>query len=350
MNMINIPLLEIRKQKRFAYVVVLSAAIAAVLLAKTSLISQGSIYMVKNIILPGAFIVLLVLLIVTLQGKRLDIVEFGLFGLASIALLALLVESMLSDPIDMLDLSDALYWFVFVYLLGFLVLKPPYDWIVLSVFLFLTILTGLMHFTIYNFDTHTTGEIAFLARFYLAQISLFAVTFSLFRLNEGSVRLKAAGDAWEKLALTDSLTQINNRMALSYELDRELAQVQRHQRISSILMMDIDNFKKINDNFGHATGDNVLIAVAETIRDLLREGDFLARFGGDEFIAILPETDEASARLAAERIGKHVAELHVEQLKQLGISIGVSKIEANSRKQDVFKKVDERLYQAKEKD
>jgi len=115
------------------------------------------------------------------------------------------------------------------------------------------------------------------------------------------------------------------------------------------LMMDIDNFKEIIDSFGHTSGDNVLIAVAEAIQEMLREGDFLARFSGDEFIAILPETDEAGARKVARRITKHVAELQMEQIKRIDISIGVSVIKANSRKQDVFQKADKRLYQAKKK-
>ncbi len=345
----NLPLLELRKRKRRAYIVALIGGIAALIFAMISDSAAGTISTGEEIILYVAFIVLLILLILTLQGKRLDIVEIGLFVLTSSALLASFGEAMLNDPIDIVDLSDVLYWFAFVYLMGFLVLKPPVDWIVLSSFLVLTLLTGVMHFSIYGYSPHNSGEIGFLARFFFAQISLFAVIYSLFRLNEDSIRLMAAGDAWKKLALTDSLTQINNRMALSDELDRELAQVKRHQRQSSILMMDIDNFKKINDNFGHTTGDLVLIAVAEAINSMLRQGDFLARFGGDEFIAILPETGEASAKNVAERIREHVAALQVDELNQLSISIGVSAIEAKSRKQDVFKKVDERLYQAKKK-
>lgn len=343
----NYPLSEIRKRKRRAYLIALISGLIAALLVWYSRASNDALSRGDLLIIPLAFIGLIILIFLTLKGDRLDIVEIGLFGLTSIALLASFAESMLSNPIDMVDLADILYWFAFVYLLGFMVLKPPADWIVLSIFLFLTLITGLMHFAIHDSSIGNGAEVTFLLRFFMAQVSLFAVSFSLFRLNENIIQLRIAGDAWEKLALTDSLTQINNRMALSDELDRELAQVQRHRRESSIVMVDVDNFKMINDEHGHSVGDKVLQKVAQAIQGVLREGDFLARFGGDEFVVILPETDEEAAEKVGKRIHSSIAGIQVKDINEIKISFGVSELNASNSKQEVFNIVDQRLYRAK---
>ncbi|MGH7758814.1 MAG: diguanylate cyclase [Candidatus Dormibacteria bacterium] len=126
----------------------------------------------------------------------------------------------------------------------------------------------------------------------------------------------------EQLAMTDSLTGLHNRHVLQDALDRELAQTERTGRPCTLLFCDLDHFKEINDRCDHATGDQILQQVAAVIRQRLRRGDLAARYGGDEFVMLLPNTDVETAALVAadlrQRIGRAPAPCPVT------VSIGVA--------------------------
>ncbi len=102
--------------------------------------------------------------------------------------------------------------------------------------------------------------------------------------------------------MTDPLTGLPNHRALVAALDQELARSEQHHNTYSILYLDLDNFKNINDIYGHLVGDAILKEFAELLRSLLRQPDTVGRWGGDEFLIILPETGEEEARVVAERI------------------------------------------------
>lgn len=337
----------IRKRKQRIYSVVLSIGIVVVGLVWISAelaISASRSYLIR---LPLIILALLVLLLMNRRIERLRQVEYGTFILTFISPLISLADAMLKEPLNLVALGDMFYWIPIVYLMGFLVLKAPYDAIVLSSFLLLTISTGFLHFTVHDFSRDGWPEILFLIRFYLSQITIFAVSFSLFRMNEEMARLKGAKDTWEDLALTDSLTGLGNRMALAAELDRELAQVRRYKHVSSVLMMDVDDFKRINDRFGHPEGDEVLAKVAQAISANLREVDVATRYAGDEFVLILPETSESEARSAGLRIQQAVRVLENGQPLKLEMSFGVTELDAEMTSDKILRQVDERLYEAK---
>ncbi len=110
-----------------------------------------------------------------------------------------------------------------------------------------------------------------------------------------------------ELARRDALTGLPNRRALDERLDEELRRAERHRHSFAIFMMDLDGFKKLNDTYGHAFGDDVLRSVAHFIADGIRVSDFLARYGGDELTMILPETDLEGAQQAAEKLRQRLA-------------------------------------------
>ncbi len=105
-----------------------------------------------------------------------------------------------------------------------------------------------------------------------------------------------------ELAATDELTRIPNRRNFIARANQEIARARRYRQILSVMMIDVDHFKGINDEHGHGTGDEVLRSVADLLDDALRETDLLARYGGDEFALLLPETPPAGARILAERL------------------------------------------------
>lgn len=112
----------------------------------------------------------------------------------------------------------------------------------------------------------------------------------------------------EQLAITDSLTGLHNRRHLLELAEREFQRARRYRRPMAAILFDIDHFKKVNDKYSHAVGDQVLQAVATRCRGTLRETDFIGRYGGEEFAVILPETDVVAAQIVAERLRCGVAE------------------------------------------
>src|SRR6185369_1835084 len=121
--------------------------------------------------------------------------------------------------------------------------------------------------------------------------------------------LKKSNDRLLELSNTDPLTHIFNRRYLMDMLEKEMQRAIRTGSQLSLVMVDIDHFKKINDTYGHQNGDSVLVAVADSLRSGLRTYDFAARYGGEEFVLILPETPHESALLVAERLRESIQSL-----------------------------------------
>lgn len=138
-------------------------------------------------------------------------------------------------------------------------------------------------------------------------------------------RLRVANAELKRLSETDSLTATYNRRRFIELAEQQLTLARRHGYPTSVLLLDFDRFKDINDRFGHAGGDHVLQEATAVMRSTLRESDVLARFGGEEFIVLLPHTAAAGARLVADRIMAAVREhtfLHDGQDIHVTLSVG----------------------------
>jgi diguanylate cyclase (GGDEF)-like protein len=134
---------------------------------------------------------------------------------------------------------------------------------------------------------------------------------------------------YQRFATTDALTGLHNRGWLDDAFERELKRSERDELPLALIMLDVDNFKKYNDEYGHLAGDQVLIAVANAIRCPLRPNDLVARFGGEEFAVLLPETTTENAKIIAERLRDRVSradpgELDSKPLPRVTISLGIA--------------------------
>jgi diguanylate cyclase len=149
----------------------------------------------------------------------------------------------------------------------------------------------------------------------------------------------------------DGLTRVFNRQYLQNTLEMEFSNYKRHHHNVSLIMLDIDHFKQVNDTHGHLAGDEILCAVSQGIKELLRKGDIIGRYGGEEFMILLPMTDMKGAYLAAERVRARVEELETrfeEKTLKVTVSLGISTLSDQHQKvEDWVQEADAYLYQSK---
>jgi len=153
-----------------------------------------------------------------------------------------------------------------------------------------------------------------------------------------------------KMAHTDPLTQTNNRAAFDGYIKREISLAARHSKNLAVIFLDIDHFKAINDHYGHECGDITLTSVANWIKECLRGSDAVFRFGGEEFVILLSETDLAGAEIVAERIRSSI-EAHALSYDMQSVSVtaslGVSVLHTNDTADSLVKRADDAMYKAK---
>jgi diguanylate cyclase (GGDEF)-like protein len=199
---------------------------------------------------------------------------------------------------------------------------------------------------------HVAGEIALTTN----AINDLLTKFAPMVLTTYLVMLLAADIKFSRIALqsvsqTDDLTRLPNRRAFRSTLKREYERAVRHARPFAVLMIDADGLKPTNDQHGHAAGDRLLTAIAEVLKTALRGTDNCARYGGDEFIALLPEADAITALDAAERIRTGVAHTSFDfggQRVQCTVSVGIASFPADAATLDeLLAAADRALYRAK---
>jgi len=151
-------------------------------------------------------------------------------------------------------------------------------------------------------------------------------------------------------ARKDPLTEICNRAAFDEAFDKELSSYRRHQNDFSMMIIDIDHFKAVNDTYGHIAGDKVLKSVAEVIQNTIRRSDEVFRYGGEEFVVILSNTNQGGARFIAERVKKQIEKLVVKINVDIQVtaSIGISSSEVLDDSSEILERADKALYQAKD--
>lgn len=154
------------------------------------------------------------------------------------------------------------------------------------------------------------------------------------------------------LSNTDGLTGLYNHRFFHIRLEEELARCRRHNKPLSLIIMDMDNFKEVNDNYGHQEGDKVLSFIAGLLKEGFRSSDVVARYGGDEFVAILPETDKKIATHIAERILEKIKTTDIpvpDKKLRLSVCIGISSVspEEGLSSRELVSRVDSALYEAK---
>jgi diguanylate cyclase (GGDEF)-like protein len=163
-------------------------------------------------------------------------------------------------------------------------------------------------------------------------------------------RRKQFADSMElvRLSITDSLTGIYNRTKFDQELNLWIDNCNRNGNSLSLIMLDIDDFKKVNDNYGHLIGDKVLQNITSMIKNAIRATDIFARWGGEEFVVLLPNTGIRQALEITERVRICIRENKAEGVENVTCSFGLVSLEKNENAESLLKRADKFLYKAKE--
>jgi two-component system cell cycle response regulator len=167
-----------------------------------------------------------------------------------------------------------------------------------------------------------------------------------------TLKLTAQKEHYRALAQTDGLTGLPNFRSFHARLEEEVARATRYGHPLACAMVDLDGLKSINDKMGHAAGNRAIVALADAVREELRDTDFAARYGGDEFVVLLPQTNEPQAALFAERLRRRLIETSERAGLPVRGSIGVAAVSADELEtpeasEDLLRRADEALYRAK---
>ena len=152
----------------------------------------------------------------------------------------------------------------------------------------------------------------------------------------------------EKLSVTDKLTGLFNRIKIDESIQGEIDLYHRYKATFCIMILDLDLFKNVNDKYGHQTGDTILVETASVLKNCLRKTDMIGRWGGEEFLIVLPKTEDDKALELASRIRQFIQENSLMKEHGVTISIGVSKINTSDNFTQLIKRADDALYRAKE--
>jgi diguanylate cyclase len=177
--------------------------------------------------------------------------------------------------------------------------------------------------------------------------AVIALIYTSSYLKDQLLRQREMAEAMHRLAHTDQLTGVANRRELYSELQKETHKSERYKRPLSIIFFDLDNFKSVNDTYGHDCGDGVLREVVGATERVLRTTDRLGRWGGEEFVVLAPETDLQKASRLAERLRVEIANHRSGSAPTVTASLGFAQYEAGDTPETLIKRADQALYKAK---
>lgn len=179
-------------------------------------------------------------------------------------------------------------------------------------------------------------------RFYLG---LFAISLFLYLcVNE----IQNQHQTLTEMSITDSLTGLHNRMVLDLTLENAINLSKRENKAMTLLMIDIDDFKSINDTFGHPVGDEVIKCIANLMKENFRKTDTLFRVGGEEFLVLLRDSNRVNSVMVADRLRDQIAKTELIKEQKVTISVGVSELNSHAQWKDWLSDCDKRLYIAKQ--
>ncbi len=300
---------------------------------------------VERIVVPLLTLLFGALTFVTWRGK-LRGAEIGLMLVAGCVLLERIHFTRHEDKpgmIPVLDTYELLIWFPSVFVFAFLVFEKR------QALLFGLALIAASFVVVRDWLTPGADDIyhADLSEFMIGQLGCLSLLYGFAHLKERFLSTHALAVSLRSSAETDFLTGVANRRAVTQSLQRELLRAQRHRSHLSVILLDLDDFKGINDRFGHDEGDKALRRVALLIDRSRRRTDAFGRWGGEEFLLVAPDLDLAEARNAAERLRSLIEGSSRSGPSSVTASFGVSEFKAGDDLARLVMRADQALMEAK---
>ncbi|MFA6189186.1 MAG: PAS domain-containing protein [Sulfuricurvum sp.] len=199
-----------------------------------------------------------------------------------------------------------------------------------------------------NINLHKDGHTVVLETSGVPLFSSDGIFQGYFGTEHDITQRKRAEEEINLLATTDTLTGTANRREFNTQLEKELERAKRYDTPLSLVMYDIDHFKQVNDTFGHDAGDSVLQTLTAVVKSNVRAVDTVARWGGEEFMILMPQSDGTAASVAAEKLRQEISRHPFEQIGNLTVSFGVTEFTPHDNVNAFLKRVDNALYKAKE--
>lgn len=243
--------------------------------------------------------------------------------------------------------SNFVLWLPFIYLLGFILLDIRNALLGSLLFLIITLLYGVFIPLQSSIPGVTHHNFILMIELYLSSMFYIIILYLMSRVREHYISYQVLADIMSNLAMTDSLTQVDNRRRLEKNIQEEVNRADRHNLPLAVVMFDIDNFKRINDRYGHASGDLVLVKIAQLIRDNLRSSDHFGRWGGDEFLCVATNTDEITAVHLAERLRNILEKTQILEFMPVTCSFGVTRYARGDSLDGLVRRADLGLFRAK---
>ncbi len=243
--------------------------------------------------------------------------------------------------------SNFTLWIPFVYILGFLILSLRRA-LIFSILYFVSIVAiGIGCLLRFSLSGVQVENISLLAQIYLASLFYIVLLYTITKVQDYYNSDRSMVDAMSKMAMTDPLTKVDNRRLLDKLIQDEIHRVERHPHPLSILLFDLDHFKRVNDTFGHNTGDVVLQEVALLLRQIIRASDPFGRWGGDEFLCLATNTDGKQATELAERLREALQRNPLTRVGIVTASFGVTSYQPGDTPETLVRRADMGLYKAK---
>lgn len=328
--------------KRQTYFFAFPVGIAICLMYAIGMVEAGSFRFYMAI----AMMVELALMIASLWllPHRMHIVEYVFYFSFSVYFFALTQNSIslyaMRDGLNPNELSDVLnslsMWLI-VFLLGAYLTTPRPYLRFLLVFIFIC-MSAMAAENFWSLNQLGSLQFSFVFRW----INPFA------SLCMAALLIQRMGVLQQRHASTDMLTGLLNRRVLYQILEREMERTVRYKKTFSVVLFDLDEFKVINDSYGHLEGDAVLRELSRFVERAIRKADHLGRWGGEEFLIVLPETELESAKLLAERIRRLLRENRIGKVDHVTASFGVTTFRGDQSLEDMLRAADNAMYQAKQ--
>lgn len=327
------------------YVILLPVFFIAFALIFGLLVKAGSISLLNMFTFSALCIGLLsCFLLLLIKKNTFHFIELAISILASVIYVLRMYDTILIDlgVAGNVNLGTVSYWYPIFYFLLFITFRGLTAFVVSVCIFITTLLPGVYHVFFSGMVNSNTLDV--IIQFFSANAGFIVALYFLQRVIETFLEAEVS----KHYANTDYLTKLPNRRKMDSLLQQEIVRAGNREEPLTVILFDIDHFKKINDTYGHEIGDHILEELANLVKDSLRKSDFFGRWGGEEFLLIAVDTPLSKGITLSNRIKDLIATHDFKQIEGITCSFGVAEFENEDEAKDLLRRADNALYKAKE--